>query len=396
LLADHLLSGDFYLEKPNPHDQDQEIGPIKAFAWPLLLQAGGLARAEAGKLVLSQAGLRALAAPPAQVLRELWGKWLKSDLIDEFSRVDTIKGQKGKGRVMTALPPRRAAIADALKLCPVGDWVDVDAFGRHMRAIGLDFDVCHDPWRLHIGHPEYGALGYQGFHSWEVLQLRYLLALLFEYAAPLGLIDLAYIDPEQARDDFGQLWGIDELDFLSRYDGLRYFRLTELGAYCLGLRDAYTPSRPARATRLKILPSLLVQIADGRPGAEEVLLLETWAQWESDSTWRLDRPRALASAEKGHDLEALRAYLAEGDDQPLPDSVEAFLAEVARNAGAVKTAATALLLECPDAETARQIVEHKETASLCLPAGPRHLAVRLEQADKFRAALHGLGLGWKG
>jgi hypothetical protein len=54
-----------------------------------------------------------------------------------------------------------------------------------------------------------------------------------------------------------------------------------------------------------------------------------------------------------------------------------------------------LLLECASAEIASQIAEHKETAKLCLPAGPRHLAVRTDQAEKFRAALHILGFGWK-
>ena len=41
--------------------------------------------------------------------------------------------------------------------------------------------------------------------------------LLFEYAATLGMIDVAYVDPEGARTDFRRLWGVDELRFLSRY-----------------------------------------------------------------------------------------------------------------------------------------------------------------------------------
>jgi hypothetical protein len=35
--------------------------------------------------------------PPAQVLRGLWQKWLKTTLFDEFSRVDAIKGQNPRG-----------------------------------------------------------------------------------------------------------------------------------------------------------------------------------------------------------------------------------------------------------------------------------------------------------
>jgi hypothetical protein len=394
-LASQLSNGDFYVEPPKKNAWDQEIGAIKAFAWPMLLQAGGLTQQDGAKLALSRAGLKALSAPPAEVLRGLWNKWLKNTLLDEFNRVDVIKGQKGKGRVMAAITPRRAAIDEALGHCPVGDWIKVDELGRFMRAEDLDFSVCHDPWRLYIGDAHYGALGYQGFHDWEILQLRYLLAVLFEYAAPLGMIDVAYIDPEDARKDFRGLWGIDDLRFLSRYDGLAYIRLTELGAYCLGLRDTYTPCRPPSTLRLSILPSLHIRATDGQPVMEESTLLETWAIRETETVWRLDRTRAVAAVEQGHDIALLHHFLIAGEDQPLPDSVEAFIKAVAQQGGALKTAASALLLECASADIARQIAEHKETAKLCLPAGPRHLAVRTDQAEKFRAALHILGFGWK-
>ena len=395
LLASQLSNGDFYAEPPKKHTWDQEIGAIKAFAWPMLLQAGGLAQQEGTKLALSRAGLKALSAPPAEVLRGLWNKWLKNTLLDEFSRVDVIKGQKGKGRVMAAIAPRRAAIDQALRHCPVGAWVNVDELGRFMRAEDMDFSVCHDPWRLYINDAHYGSLGYQGFHDWEILQLRYLLALLFEYAAPLGMIDVAYIDPDGARQDFHGLWGIDDLRFLSQYDGLAYFRLTELGAYCLGLRDNYTPCRPPSTLRLSILPSLHIKLADGQPGMEESLLLDTWATRETETAWRLDRTRAVTAVEQGHDIALLHNFLIASEDQPLPDSVEAFIKTVAQQGGALKTVASALLLECASAEIAQQIAAHKETAKLCLPAGPRHLAVRTDHTEKFRSALHILGFGWK-
>jgi hypothetical protein len=42
-------------------------------------------------------------------------------------------------------------------------------------------------WRLSIADPEYGSLGYAGFADCPVLEGRYTLAVLFEYAATLGL-----------------------------------------------------------------------------------------------------------------------------------------------------------------------------------------------------------------
>ena len=69
-----------------------------------------------------------------------------------------------------------------------------------------------------------------------------MMAFLFEYAATLGLIDLAYPYPSDARDDHTDFWGADDLDALSRYDGLQYFRLNNLGAWCLGHTQDHTPS----------------------------------------------------------------------------------------------------------------------------------------------------------
>jgi hypothetical protein len=83
-------------------------------------------------------------------------------------------------------------------------------------------------WDLYISDAHYGSLGYEGYHDWEILQGRYILCLLFEYAATLGIVDVAYDSPVNARDDYDKLWGTDELWFLSRYDGLCEFRPTKL------------------------------------------------------------------------------------------------------------------------------------------------------------------------
>jgi hypothetical protein len=230
LLTDSLVDGDFYAGDITKHQQSQEIGPIKPFSWPVLLQAAGLVQRNGTRLALTPAGLKALSAPPAGVLSMIWKKWLKSSLLDEFSRIDAIKGQKSKSRFMTALSPRRVVISDMLRLCPVQTWISVDDFSRFMQATARTFEVTHDPWTLYISEREYGSLGHSGFHSWEILQLRYLLCFLFEYVAALGIIDVAYIEPNGARNDFRNLWGADDLEFLSRYDGLVYFRLTPLGA----------------------------------------------------------------------------------------------------------------------------------------------------------------------
>jgi hypothetical protein len=393
LLTESLAGGDFYADKPKQDQRGQEIGPIKAFSWPLILQAAGLAQRNGSKLALSTAGRKALASSQASVLGAIWNKWLKSSLFDEFSRVDVIKGQKSKGRVMTAVAPRRAAINEILRLCPVGAWIDVDDFSRFMQATGHTFDVSHNPWKLYISDQQYGSLGHDGYHSWEILQLRYLLCVLFEYAAALGIIDVAYIEPTEARNDFDDLWGTDDLEFLSRYDGLIYFRVTPLGAWCLGSVEDYTPAPIQPSVRLSVLPSLQVNVVGGNLSTEESLTLDTWAVESTDKSWRLDRQKAVGAIEKGLAITELRAFLQNREDQPLPETVESFIKTTEKQGKALKISGTALLIDCENAEIAAMIAAHKETASLCLRAGDRRLVVRVEHEEKFRNQIRILGFG---
>ncbi len=394
-IAEVLAGGDFF--DSTARDAPawvREIGPIRGFAWPCLVQAAKLAELRGSRLALTRAGRTALNAPPAETLRRLWKRWLETTLLDEFSRVDAIKGQtRGKGRrTMTAASGRRPVVADALAECPVGRWVRFDDFARFMRAASFDFVVTRNAWNLYILELEYGSLGYDGGDDWAILEGRYVLCLLFEYAATLGLIDVAYTDPCDARPDFAHLWGTDDLEYLSRYDGLHYFRLNPLGAYCLGVADAYEPSAPPERAALTVHPDLSVHAA-GPLSPDERLMLETYANAGTDGVWGLDRDRALAAVESGHDPGELRKFLAARDDQPLPETVDGFLRGAERGARALTMQGTALLIECADAEIAARLAADRRAARLCKRAGDRLLVVPTASEAAFRKAARALGYG---
>lgn len=389
-----LSQGDFYPPEEKTERWEQAIGPIKAYAWALLLQAAGFAELRGKKLALTKLGQDALAKPAADGLRMVSQRWLKSRLFDEFNRVDAIKGQTGKGkRDMTAPVGRRAVVLSALLQCPPGSWVELAKFSRYMQATGLDFQITRNPWHLYISEPQYGSLGYSGSHDWKILQQRYLTCLLFEYAATLGWIDLAYIDPREMSRDYRDLWGTDELTFLSRYDGLLYFRINPLGAYCLGLAESYLPNRPETRARLRVMPSMHVSVVSGMVSTEEALFLDTWAEQTTDSLWRLDRAKILEAIERGQHIDALRDFLAERDEQGLPETVHGFLTQIARHSTALKNTGAALLIECADEALAERIASDAQTKALCQRVGPRHLAVRPNMEDRFRRATRALGYG---
>jgi Helicase conserved C-terminal domain len=378
-----LAAGDFYPDEP-----------IAAVAWPLLIQTGGLAELAGGRLQLTARGRAALTVPPAGTIRQLWRAWIARGVIDELSRVEHIKGQRA-ANVLTSVKTRRQTVAAALATCPVGTWVEVDELFTRMRRSGLSPAVARSEralWRLYIADPQYGSLGYAGFHDWPLLEGRYTLAVLFEYAGTLGLLDLAYTDPAGARDDFRGNWGTDDLDYLSRYDGLRAVRLTALGGYVLGLHPAYEPPAPEAPARdsLKVLPNLDI-VATGTVSAADRLALDTFAAPAGDRVWTVRADTLLAAVGSGRTGAELLGFLAERTTHELPAAVTTLVADVTARAGRLRDLGVVRLVHCAEPALAALIARDRQLRTLCQPVGEHHLAVPLDREDAFRGALHTLG-----
>ncbi len=385
-VRDVLVGGDYYGPEHEPaYRWAGTIGPMRAFAWPLILQAGGLAKPSGTRLELTAAGRKAPALPAHETLRRLWGRWVSTSLLDEFSRIEAIKGQSDRKR-LTAVAGRRAVVAEALAACPPGRWVAVDELFRHMQAAGLDFYVAHDLWKLYIADRKYGSLGYAGFHDWPILQGRYVLAVLFEYAATLGLVDLAYTAPSRARADYRGMWGIDDLEFLSLYDGLACFRVNELGAYVLGEGACYEPPAVEPRSGLRVLPNLEVVAASGRFDPGDEALLGVFCARRSEAVFSLDRSTALAAVEQGHRVGELRSFLEQASQTGLPDTARAFLDDLARRAGMLRLSGSAVLVECEDPAVARRLARGSRTGRLCTLVGESTLVVPAAKEAAFRRA----------
>jgi hypothetical protein len=127
-------------------------------------------------------------------------------------------------------------VAAGLGAAEPGVWTDVDLLLGILATQPRPLVVARSLmalWRLYLTDSYYGSLGHAGLAAWDVLEGRYALCVLFEYAATLGVIDVAYTDPRGAREDYLGLWGADEYPCLSRYDGLVAVRVNELGAAIL-------------------------------------------------------------------------------------------------------------------------------------------------------------------
>jgi hypothetical protein len=247
-------------------------------------------------------------------------------------------------------------------------------------------------WRLFPNQPRRKWAPWKRFPG-NIVQERYILCLLFEYAAPLGIIDVAYEHPADARNDYTDQWGGDDLRFLSRYDGLRYFRLTPLGAFILRLTDTYETRAEEPRVSLTVLPNRRIRIDQGELSPDQALLFENFAGQEDAALWSMNEAKALKSIEKGARLAEFRTFLQAGDPQPLPETVEGFLAAVEQRGTACVCKGTALLVECLSAEVAEVIARDARAGKYCQRAGNRGLVVPVDKEKAFRDALNALGYG---
>lgn len=383
MVADALADGDFYRDEA-----------IAAYAWPLIVQAGGLAAVSGAKLQLTARGRAALSRPAAEVIRQLWRSWVAKGAIDELSRVENLKGQRS-ANVLTAVKTRREIVAAALASRELGSWVEVDDLFRSMRRTGLSPQVARNGravWKLYLVDAQYGSCGYDGYGTWQMLEGRYTLAVVFEYAATLGLVDVAYDEPEGARDDFRYNASAEELPYLSRYDGLRALRLNGLGAYALGLTDTYQPpTEPEPVRALKVLPSLDV-VANGDIDTADQLTLDAYARRTADRVWTLSSDTLVAAIAAGRDVGQFQAFLESRMAQPqLPPTLVTLLADVTARTQRVRDLGRVRLIECADPALSALIHHDRRLRTLCTPIGDRHLAVTRDDEPAFRKALQALG-----
>ena len=396
-IAAVLQNGDFY-EIVEDKQHYPQIGAIKSFAWAMILQASKLTNVSAKKLALSNENRKILSKPAHEIIKNLWQSWQKTTLLDEFNRIDAIKGQKRKGKTnLTGIKPRRESVVDSFQLCPIDEWIAIDEFFRCVR-LNFDFTVVRDEWNLYIGESGYGSLGYEygaNLDRWAIFQARYILAVLFEYAATLGLIDVAYISPYYARQDYGELWGTDDLDFLSRYDGLKFIRINNLGAFCFDLAENYELPKIAVKSSFTILPNLKIKIVGESLTGGEELFLRNFAEKETENLWHLSRELIISAMENGQKIEELRDFLQSREEQLLPDMVEGFLRETGKRAVALKDKGTAIIVECETAEIADEIAANPHTKKFCQRLGKKSLAILSEHEKSFREIVRKIGYGIK-
>jgi hypothetical protein len=379
------------------HQAEQDSFPptdaIRTFGFAMILQTAGLAERRGGRLELTDAGSAALSDQTPALLKRCWEAWVGANQLDELSRIRGLKRQKARGHHYTAPSSRKQAISRALAAVPPGAWITTTDFLDFVH-VAHDFDVdMSDFSSLSVGWTDDSdAVAYLGSNAWDAVSGAYLRVILLEYAATLGLIDLALVPLEEAELDFESDYGLSAAEY-SRYGGLVHFRVNALGRFILGQDQTYSgPAVLANQPVLKVLPSLdVVVAAREQVQPNDRAMLDRFLVRVSEDVYHLTKERLLQVAESGTNPRDVAEFLRRRAGPDLPQTATVFFSDVVRAATSVRTVGPAVLLECGDAHVAAVISHDSALKSLCLLAGERHLVVSEPNLAKFRRAIRRLG-----
>ena len=392
MLAGSLMRGDFLpLDAETKFDDTIRPAGLHHFAL-----AADLVNRRSGKLTAQGRALVDTEDP--ELLLTAVETWTAASNYDELSRLSHIRGQRARGLHLTNPAERRDRIVEALSWCPVGVWIDVAAFYRALIIWHFDFSLEEGgAQNLYVGY-RYGSRGYyepwaDTTDAWLLVNGLYVNAVLWETLATLGALDILFVAPDDA--DFPAITYTDtEGDYYSRYDGLKYFRITPLGAYLLGQAGAYTHAKAAEPPPLAVRPDGQIQILDAERMTPVVhSRLAQIAVPVGENLYRLDATQVLGAIAEGADPADFVTFMERVGQQPLPAEVAQWFDAVVANSVAFSVKSEAVLIRPRTAALAQLAVDDQELNKYCRLLDERTLVVTANRVNAFGKRLHELGYG---
>lgn len=411
-LLQNLLDGDFYSPaylEPEPRtpsagarrkaradDLPRAEETIRAFGLTTFAIGAGLVSKYDGRL--TELGRAFLTRQEPELLLDAFETWTQASVFDEITRIDALKGLRSRGIRLTQPGLRRGRIVEALSWCPTGVWIEIAEFYRALKIWHFDFEVEEGGInKLYMGY-RYGGSGYYepwagSRDMWLLVNGLYINAVLWEYLAVIGALDIAYLPPGEV-ELAAALYADFEDEYYSRYDGLLFLRINPLGAYLFGQAGDYQAPTAGAAPMLRVEADGLLQLLDAARLTPVVKAqLEQIATPEGEAAYRLDVQKVLLALEQGSDLEALREFLTRQSGRPLPPEVERRLDEMASAARAFSMEGPMLRIRAAHAELVQLVLADAELGKFCQALGSRDLVIPAGRETRFRNRLRELGYG---
>lgn len=378
---------------------------IRGFAWIILLKIAGFVEyTDCGSIELTKAGKTLLSAsspPTLETIQKIYDCFLKNAKYDEVMRIDTISNLNKFGEWKPGGPytteftdshERRALLIKTLigslsgtleenqKTYP---WVTVANFSHYVQLHCPRFKVASYLGEMTLGQNKKTVA--RSPYRWRNLEGTYIKCFVMEYMATLGLVEIAYTIPTKEDDDN------DEIGFISAYDGLKAFRLTELGVYFIGL----TQQKPDMSTVKQISGKIfhitanleVTAVVDHMLRCDQ-MMLDVSSDKVNEKTWRLNKKKLLNAIDDKNDfLFQFKAFLEQRTLSAMPKTVIHFFDDIEKRTSVVGYDMTAKLYTCRDKVTACLVAHDAKTRHLCRLMGDRILVVPITQDHAFKQSL---------
>lgn len=186
---------------------------------------------------------------PAEFLRQLFDDFFKRDKLKSIKLYEFLYHLKG-GYYEYQYDKRdlevRKSLLKLLRELPVSQWVSFENMVKYCYYRNIPIEVIDKAGGnsgalyFNIKYERSYSSGYEkcyarGRNYKEAVAVPFLKTMMFLLAA-FGIVDIAYNFPEN------QILQERDLKYLSGFDGLKYLRLTSLGAYIIGLTKIYNVS----------------------------------------------------------------------------------------------------------------------------------------------------------
>lgn len=411
-LLDYLLHGDFYspdhlepkmrLRRPGVEravkakDKAKSEDAIRPFGLAAFARGAGLVT-DSGHGALTERGRAFLSTQDPELLLEAFETWTTQSNFDEITRIKAIRGLRSRGIRLTEPGMRRERIIEALSWCPAGVWIDIAEFYRGIKVWRFDFDIeAGGIEKLYVGYRYGGGGYYEAWASerdmWALVNGLYINAVLWEYLAVIGAIDIAYVPPDEVKLA-AQPYSDYDAEYFSRYDGLLFFRINPLGAFLFGQAGDYRSPAAAEGPLLAVDAGLLVTLLDpARLMPVVKAQLEQVAVPEGEASYRLDAQKLLLALEQGSDAGALADFLVRHSGA-LPPEVSAWLQQVAQDARAFSVGGQMLRIRAARDDLVQLVLADAELGKFSQQLGARTLVIPAAREARFRARLRELGYG---
>lgn len=375
-----LLTGDFH---PEPEKMTGRY-VIRPFGLDLFAQGAKLVT-NSGKL--SPAGRKYLQTQDPALFLEAFETWAEQSAFDELTRIAQLKGLNARATSLTFPATRREKIIEALSWCPTHTWIDLQDFYRAIKIWQFDFNVEATQWNnLYAGpYRDYGYMS--GDDYWLIVHGLYIKAVIMEYLATIGAVDIAYVSEDISMVDQAGHY-IDSA--LSLHDGLLYFRINNWGAFLLGQADEYVPMLLPQRDLFVIDEGLQLDVlTDLLPN--EQLQLGVVAEPVGDKAYRLSTEKLLTAVESGQEFDHLAGFLTKNHRGTPPQAVIDWLAQLKRNIGVFTEGSTAVMIRLKQPGLLAVIEQDTSLSRYCRPLDHTTVLVLSSNVSKFRKRLKELG-----